>query len=273
MVGLGYTTADVTIALQGCCTYYQADQAVRALPHILQQVGRHNYNHPDHFPRPEIPANISVKLVALESVVNINTSTMQFVDDVSCTPRHLESMKPTERTMMFVNSGGTGLLKGIKVRARGSSVLGRGGVHSLSVPSGLLPSRLGVLVDSCEPLLQSCVAKYTNQAKLLCKPLRDNFWKVPFLVQELLRLRRLEPSAFFAVAAVAVIDRVGFVLPSVSLTHNLALKDLLGMSRVSLGAGGRSRLILQLAVTERLSTQVVLTVAMGRGRALCTTPV
>ena len=141
---------------------------------------------------------------------------------------------------------------------------------------GSVPSMLVVLVDShlsCELLLQSCVAKYTNQAKLLCTQLRDNFLKLPFLVQELLRLRRLEPSAVFAIAAVAVIDRVGLLLPSVSLRLNLALKDLLGMSRVSLGVGGRSRLMHELAVTEKLSTQVVLTVAMGRGRAVCTTPV
>ena len=128
-VGLGYTAQDVTTALQCCSAYYQADQSVRpeALLQILQQAGLQllgTTGHPDHFPTPGIPANISEKLVALESLASITPSTMQFVDDVFSLQSTAFGINEGCYVTILVNSGGTILPR--EARARASSALGRG---------------------------------------------------------------------------------------------------------------------------------------------------
>ena len=130
---------------------------------------------------------------------------------------------------------------------------------------------LGIRADaqlSFQNFSTEACSKYHAQAKQLRAQL--SHLGLGFIEHFRIAQDRVEPSAFFGIAAVAShFQGSAFIQTKLnSLQYDVA-KNLLGISDISLGAGGQSRLLMELGIEQRLATRVATLIAITRARILC----
>ena len=133
-------------------------------------------------------------------------------------------------------------------------------IHILGIRADAQLSFQNVSTEAC--------SKYHAQAKQLRAQL--SHLGLGFIEHFRIAQDRVEPSAFFGIAAVAShFQGSAFIQTKLnSLQYDVA-KNLLGISDISLGAGGQSRLLMELGIEQRLATRVATLIAITRARILC----
>jgi len=130
---------------------------------------------------------------------------------------------------------------------------------------------LGIRTDaqlSFQNFFTEACSKYHAQAKQLSAQL--SHLGLGFIEHFRIAQERVEPSAFFGIAAVAShFQGAAFVQTKLNSLQYEVAKDLLGISGISLGAGGQSRLFMELGIEQRLATRVATLIALTRARILC----